>query len=287
MRQAVLILAHKNEKQICDIINYLGEDFEFYIHIDKKSKMNLKKIIMGKNNIHVFRKYVVNWAGSNIIKATLFLSKKALEDTRNKYFHLISGQDFPVKTGDYFYNKLDTSKSYLKYFEMPIKRWGNGGGMDRIEQYHFYDVFDVKTRIGEKIIEKLTELQRRYGIKKKKTLSIFFEKLYGGSQFWSLTRDCLQYVVDCTNKSIIKCIRFTKIIDEIYFQTVLLNSKYADNIVNDNLRYIDWTLGRRGFPAFLDKTDYDKIILSNKIFARKFHETDSEELKTLLMNNNI
>jgi hypothetical protein len=43
MRQAILITAYKNEKQIYDIINYFGKDFEFYIHVDKKSSMNLSK----------------------------------------------------------------------------------------------------------------------------------------------------------------------------------------------------------------------------------------------------
>ena len=27
---------------------------------------------------------------------------------------------------------------------------------------------------------------------------------------------------------------------EIFFQTILLNSSLADNIVNDDLRYIEW-----------------------------------------------
>jgi hypothetical protein len=51
------------------------------------------------------------------------------------------------------------------------------------------------------------------------------------------------------------------------------------------LRYIDWVTRRGGSPAFLDNTDYEKIIISNKIFARKFHEKYSEELKMNLIKN--
>jgi hypothetical protein len=79
--------------------------------------------------------------------------------------------------------------------------------------------------------------------------------------------------------------KFTFCSEEIYFQTILLNSKYINNIINDNLRYIDWDSGRGGYPAFLDKTDYEKIKHSNKIFARKFHETKSEELKKIILEN--
>jgi hypothetical protein len=93
-------------------------------------------------------------------------------------------------------------------------------------------------------------------------------------------------VVDFTNNNdnVMKRFKYTYVSDEIYFQTVLLNSMIAgDTIVNDNLRYIDWSSKKRGLPAFLDITDYEKIKLSNKIFARKFHEVDSDELKRLLI----
>jgi hypothetical protein len=48
MRQTILITAYKNAKQINDIINYFGKEFDFYIHIDKKSPMNLNEINGGR-----------------------------------------------------------------------------------------------------------------------------------------------------------------------------------------------------------------------------------------------
>lgn len=60
--------------------------------------------------------------------------------------------------------------------------------------------------------------------------------------------------------------------DYIYFQTILFNSPYLKNIINDNLRYIDWTYRRGSRPSYLDMSDYNKLITSNKIFARKFNE---------------
>ena len=151
MRQAILITAYKNEKQIYDIISFLGNDFDFYIHIDKKSPMNLDEV-HGKENIHIFKKYVVNWGSVNHLKAILFLSKKALENNSVGYFHLVTGQDFPVQTKSYFTNELDTNKDYLEYFEMPTKCWRNGG-MDRLEYYNCYEFFDAKTASGRQKIE--------------------------------------------------------------------------------------------------------------------------------------
>jgi len=159
------------------------------------------------------------------------------------------------------------------------------GGMDRIEYYHPYEYFDRKTLIGKKILDYTFKLQKIVRIKRKLPYDVF-HKLYWGSTYWSLTRDSLQYVLDFTkqNKKALRSMKFTICSEEIYFQTILLNSEYIEKTVNDNLRYIDWSSGRYGSPAFLDITDYNKIKQSNKLFARKFHEKYSQELKKMLIN---
>jgi len=290
MQQAILITAYKNEKQILDIINYLGEDFEFYIHIDKKSLINLSEIGVS-DNVHIFKEYIVNWGSFNHLKAILLLANKAIEDKRNVFFHLITGQDFPTKTRRYLMNELDTTKNYLEYFEIPAACWsGNGenGGTNRLEYYQPYEIFDCKSFIGNLLIRILVKTQKIVNIKRKVPYNIF-HKLYGGSTYWSLTRDSLQYVLEFTdkNRKALERMRFTYCSEEIYFQSILLNSQYAKNTVNDNLRYVDWITGRGGNPAFLDMTDYEKIKDSNKLFARKFHEKDSEELRKKLIDTNV
>jgi len=285
-RQAVLITAYKNVEQIVDIINYLGDNFEFYIHIDKKSTMDLSPI-EGIDYVHLFKIFHVNWGSVNHLQCILLLSEKALADKRNAYFHLITGQDFPVKPVNYFFNELDTRKDYIDYFAMPTKDcWTEeNGGMDRFEYYRPFEVFNDKTMIGRKILRSLLFIQKKIKRKRKYPRAIFPD-FYGGGTYWSLTRDSLQYVLDFTDKNekAIKSMNYTFCPEEFYFQTILLNSNRACNIVNDNLRYIDWNSGR-GRPAFLDTTDYEKIKSSNKLFARKFHERDSEELKRLIINS--
>lgn len=70
--------------------------------------------------------------------------------------------------------------------------------------------------------------------------------------------------------------------DEIYKQTILC--KYAaDTIFYDeygnttDLRYVDWSEGE-DHPKTLDDTDYEKIMSSGKLFARKFDEEKSRKI---------
>lgn len=70
--------------------------------------------------------------------------------------------------------------------------------------------------------------------------------------------------------------------DEIYKQTILC--KYADDTIfydeygnTTDLRYVDWSEGE-DHPKILDDTDYEKVMSSGKLFARKFDEEKSRKI---------
>jgi hypothetical protein len=269
MKQAILITAYRNIDQLVQLINYFDQRYTFYIHIDKQSKIDLTPLQQIKEKeIVVFRKYVVHWGGINHLKAILLLVDEALKNEENTFFHLISGQDYPAKPLDYFEKQLDRSKDYIRIDAMPRKEWPGNGGMDRIDYYNPYDRFNAKKIV--RWMNFLVLVQKKLGLKR--SYPPGFPKLYGGSTWWSLTRNTLQYVADYTRQNpwLLKRLNYTFCSEEMYFQTVIQHSPYINNVVNDNLRYIDWVSERGGRPAFLDASDFADIIASNKLFARKF-----------------
>ena len=58
-------------------------------------------------------------------------------------------------------------------------------------------------------------------------------------------------------------------VDELIFQTILLNSEFKDSIVNDHLRYIKFLKGDSR-PQTLTIKDADILVTSGKFYARKF-----------------
>ena len=269
MKQAILITAYKQIDQLVNIIDFFDDNYTFYIHIDRKSKVNLAPLqsLVGKK-IFVYREYPVYWGGITHLKAILFLASKALQNEENSYFHLITGQDFPAKPLTYFDKGFDQSKDYIRINEMPRKEWPLNGGMDRIDYYNPYDWVNAKQIV--RWMNLLVRIQKIF--KLKRSYPPEFPKLYAGSTWWSLTRNTLQYVIDYThnNPMIINRMKYTFCSEEMYFQTIIQNSPCAQNVVDDNLRYIDWVSGRGGKPAFLDSNDFPEITASNKLFARKF-----------------
>lgn len=78
-------------------------------------------------------------------------------------------------------------------------------------------------------------------------------------------------------KEIEKRYKYTFCSDEIFLQSLIMNSKFRDNIykfLNEKkteaaMRYIDW---ERGTPYTFREEDYNLLINSEMLFARKFSE---------------
>lgn len=145
----------------------------------------------------------------------------------------------------------------MEYFTIPDERWSGNGGLDRI--LYVWDIDDKKD--GSKI--HIPELKKRSFING--------VQAYGGSQWWSLTGKCIVWLAAiCKPDNIVyEFYKSTYIPDEMFFQTIIMNSPFAKSVVNDNLRYIDWTRGTE-YPRILTKDDWNRIVKSKKIFARKF-----------------
>jgi hypothetical protein len=68
--------------------------------------------------------------------------------------------------------------------------------------------------------------------------------------------------------------------DELFFQTIIMNSQLRDTVENDDLRYLDWS--REPAPAVFTAADLPSLLESRQLFARKFDETvDFEVLDAL------
>lgn len=283
MKQAILITAYKDHAHLKRIVDFFDDDFQIYIHIDKKSEIGHSFIdAIGKSNkVKVFKKkYKVNWGGLNHLKAILYLAREALKDEENFYFHLISGQDFPLRSCEdfkFFFQK-NKRRNYLDYFKVPYAGWGGNGGLDRLTYFNFYDLFDAKKTNQSKWIAKAQHIQKLIGYRR----PLFENKipLYGGSTWWSLNREAVDHCSTFTkrNKSYLKRFRYTFCSEEFYFQSVLINSDYKKSITGNNLRYIDWQKSAGKRPAVLDLSDFEGLMKSNSFFARKFEYPTSSEL---------
>lgn len=107
---------------------------------------------------------------------------------------------------------------------------------------------------------------------------------YGGSQWHTLSRKCIEYIRDFieNNPNFVKYYKKTLVPDESFIQTILINNQNF-KFCNDNKRYIDFTEADSDRPRVLTSQDYDTITNGSFHFARKF-EQDTRILDMLEAN---
>ena len=101
--------------------------------------------------------------------------------------------------------------------------------------------------------------------------------------WWCLTKECVVYIDRFVqqNPSYTKYFRTVFIPDESFFQSIVSNSPYKDRVISDDLRYIDWENPNPLYPRTLDASDFDGLMASSKLFARKFDDRSRELLRLI------
>lgn len=307
---AYLILAHSQPKHLARLINAISnESVDIYIHVDKSADIDrFKQYAPSSNNVYfVENRQTVTWMGFSTVVATLDLMEIASRK-EYKYYNLISGADYPIKSNEYIMDCLDNSDLQLiNYWKLSDRKsW-----LPKIEYYYHVDYMPIRGPEHKRYIHgyywKLHHRFRKYMPKRKFIPGI---ESYGGAPWWSLTHDCVKYILDYVtkNKEYNNYFKYTLCPDDMFFQTIILNSGFATSSIHFqeynewssttprevkdaenkmlpedsfNYRYIDWSgeiTGDREKPALLDNRDFKKLQASHCLFARKFDENASADL---------
>jgi len=111
--------------------------------------------------------------------------------------------------------------------------------------------------------------------------------IYGGSAWWSMTKECAEFVISsyAKNKVLRRFFKYTLIPDEMYFQTILMNSAFSTFLENNHYREIEFEGGDGTHPIVFRKEHLDRLKSSEAFFARKFDaDVDPEILDMIDIN---
>ncbi len=278
MRIAYIISAYKYPEQLIRLITRLHSDSaSFFVHVDKKTALKVyKQMVNGTKhlaNVFYLKRYRCHWGGFGHVQATIEgINEIFKRNISYDYAILLTGQDYPIKTNSQIQEFLWQShgKSFMDYFSLPSEHW-EGGGMQRVELWH------VRLFNRHYVFPK----DRNFLIKRKFPKGF---QPYGGSSYWCLSKECITYIHKFihNNRRFVNFFRFVDVPDEVIFQTILINSPLAVNIVNDDLRFINWKDINAGSPAVFVKNDFESLASSSKLFARKFDVNVDPEVLDLI-----
>lgn len=300
LNHAFLITAHAFPDQLKEILSALSApNHYFFINIDKKSKWGQNFIESAKNSHNLFlegnERIDVSHGGFSQIAATLCLLNKAYSKVcvgggRIDYFHLISGQDFPIWSNRKFdsFFKQNEGKSYMLYdSEENHQKWIVNKYPFRIRPYWFIDLPHGNNPIVKFIKNRLNSVSKHLWIRR------MIPGVRAGWNWFSWHRTVAEFIIrqEKENPFFFKRFHYTFCADEVIFHTLLYPHVKELNIETTNcLRYVNWQkkdIKRANInsPLQLNEEEYEDIINSGALFCRKIHPVISAKLKHLLKEN--
>lgn len=285
-KHAFLIMAHNNKRQLINLVKLLDySNNELYVHIDKKVHLIDDNELLSnaiKCKIHILRKVKVAWGAYSQIECELTLLREAIK-TQHKYYHLISGVDLPIKSNQELHTFFDENfgKEFVHFQSINIDK-------DTINHVKYYHLLQEYTNAYSLCINKVVRGIEHLllGIQKVIRINRWDGSycLQKGANWFSITDNLANYIVS-KEKTIKKLFKYTLSGDELFLQTLVINSPFKNNLYHPSFdddyqqcaRYIDWN---RGKPYVFQTKDLQDLLFSKELFARKC----SYELSQKMLN---
>lgn len=288
MRIAYLILAHDQPELFGRLAAAIhAEDVSIYAHIDAKTKPAPFAAACSDVPVSFTPNPVkVSWGGYSQVAAMLKLLEQAVQSNVHDNYIFLSGRDYPLYSHERLVEELGRypGRSFMNFYAL-----ADGTSMvNKIRRHCFYDAYaKLPTRFLQRAAGRIVkEISSRLPDRR------FIDGIrpYRGSTSWCVSQDVARYIIDFVhdsrNSQYIDFFRSVSCSDEIFFQTIVLNSPYKHTLnlfdvdghrlpgemKNENkasLHYIDWNPARED-PAILVDHDFEPLYASGKLFARKF-----------------
>ena len=221
MKVAYLMLVHRNPQLLARAIRALSTaDSAFFIHVDRKSKIENFSGISGENVFFCERRIPVHWSEFSNIEAILCVIQQALSSpVKYDYFVLMQGADYPLRSSEYIHGFLDQNRGWE--FMSLVKMPAAGYPLSKINIFRFTSDKPIR-RFTLKVLAKLGLATRDY----RKHLGDL--DAYAGDACWALTRDACEYILEFTerNPHVSSYFRYTFVPEESFFHTILGNSPF-------------------------------------------------------------
>jgi hypothetical protein len=274
MKQVFLIAAHKDPAQLNALVEQLrDDDFLIYVHLDAKSAI-------APGEVHpaarlVLRRVAVHWGGFSQVQATLnSLAQIVAEVPEFDKVLFLSAQDFPLLSNPALKAALAELGQYELLDTVAIGRAPGQWAADYRYQYFHREGGGKLLRLACSLANRAL---RAGGRTRRLPAGL---QPYGGSSWWALSRECVRELLERVRREprIPRFFRSVSCADEMFFQTLVMNSRFRGRVLSRNFRYIQWPERGARNPKILDEHDFERIVASRAHFCRKIDSRASQAL---------
>ena len=282
-KHAYLIIAHNQPQlleMLCQLLDHPNHDIFIHVHSEAKGfDFEHIKNAVKHSAVSFIPRTAVRWGSYSLVNCEMRLLKAAAEKGEYSYYHLVSGADLPLKNAQQLYDFFEASDGR----EFVDIRYGKDKNWDakmekRIRYYYpFRDAVNVRDNIIGLLENKLVKLQQKLGVNRLKDVD---KGIASGSQWFSITNDLADFVLQ-NGEWVEKHFRYGGCGDELFLQMLIRDTEFESRIYSDeenhiaNMRFIDW---KRGNPYTFKEDDFEQLVNSGYMFARKFDIVNHSEI---------
>jgi hypothetical protein len=167
------------------------------------------------------------------------------------YYINLSGQDYPIKPRDVI---RDTLKSAWPRNFIGVSKFADICISEPLDPH-------LKRRLTFDLFGR-RRLITPFRLPAPKTINLDFK----GPAWHILSRDFCHWLMNAPlRRQVERYLKFTLLPEEVFFQAMIMNSAFADTRMEHTGREVIWP-----GPKVLDNGDYDRLMQSPALFARKF-----------------
>jgi hypothetical protein len=277
--QVFLIQAHKDLGQLNALVEQLrDDDFRVYVNLDRKCALD-------PAGVHPFARQVrnridVHWGTFSQVQAVLnSLEQIVAEVPVFDKAVFLSAQDFPLLSNARLKDALAQHAGHELLDTVAIGAEPGQWAADYRYRYFHRGAETPLARLACRIANRalrVTGTARRLpgGMRP-----------YGGSSWWALSQACVQDILArvARDPGLVRFFRNCACPDEMFFQTLVMNSPFASRVLGQNFRYVQWPEQGARNPKILDEGDFERIAASRAHFCRKIDSHASAGLMPRLL----
>lgn len=275
MRQVILIHAHKDLEQLNGLVGQLVDDeFLIYVNVDAKSAIDVAGLHPAAHLVR--RRIAIHWGDFSQVQATLnSIAQIVAEVNTFDKLVFISAQDFPLLPNRRFKDALTALAGHelLDCVQVGPQGWSCA------QRYQYFyraggGALALACRLANRAM-RIGGLTRGM---------VHGWQAWGGSSWWTLSRACVHMIITLVraDPAIAQFFRSVSCPDELFFQTLVMNSPFRARVLSDNFRHIQWISAGARNPKVLDEGDFEAIRESTAHFCRKLDPAASARLLPLL-----
>ena len=269
-KHAYLIIAHEDDATFRALLQLLDDvRNDIFVHMDAKNiawdESNLE-LMVKKAGCFAVPRISVTWGGYSLIACELRLLEAAVAEGHYDFYHLLSGQDLPIKGQDEIHAFFDAHRGieFVRYQSEPIDC------LARVYGHRLWNKYGCSR--SQKVLMRLDALwSKAEHVICHRTYEFEFRK---GDQWFSIDDMFARYVLS-KKDWVERTFCYSYLADEIFLHTILWNSPFRENVYRRELdddcsafqRLIDWD---RGTPYCFSLKDLNELRDSHFMFARKF-----------------